>query len=302
MGFIVLIFPAFIKYFNTGSFLFDFASFLQDYPAFQYVVGIALIVIGVVGLLYVILLSRDGTVFVIHRASDGDYGSGGLSYSRFTKGDRDEMIFESIISLRDHTPDQIELEKKQIRKFYNNLPNDKKISFLGIATIPSLVYAGFVVGENGKKIDYYHWNRNDSKAIKASAFGKPQPLVKDEEISPKKKSEDCVVCVSTSYQIEKMHVFSQFKNSNIVYYKLNSLGIDIIKSRNEIVEIANNVREIISNVKSKKAAVHLLLVCSAELCFAIGQRLNSPALPTIKVYNFDNKVADKWNWYIELNH
>lgn len=300
MGLVVLVFPAFINYFNTDSFLFDFSSFLKDYPAFQYVVGISLLLFGVFGVLYFIFLSKDNDVFVIHRASDGDYGSGGLSYSKTTKGDRDEIVFESIISLKDHAPDQIKLEKKQIKKFYSNLPADKKIAFLGIATMPSLVYAGFVVGENGKSVSYYHWNRTKAKAIRIKTFGKPQSLIKDETITPKKKSDDYVICISTSYQIEKAFVSSQFKTANILYYKLNSLGKDAITNKNEIAEIANNVKTIISEIESVNTTIHLLLACSAELCFAIGQRLNSPALPIIRVYSFDKKELNKWNWCIEL--
>ena len=117
------------------------------------------------------------------------------------------------------------------------------------------------------------------------------------------ESNEFVICISTSYFIEKELVNGQFAGNNIRYYKIDNLGYNSIETKKDLNSIADSVRKVVSSLPSR-SRVHLLLACSAELCFAIGQRLNSPALPLISVYSFCKRKKDgkpSWDWSIDLN-
>ena len=165
--------------------------------------------------------------------------------------------------------------------------------------MPLLVYAGFVIANTGRKVTYYHWDRDKAKAIKLKCFGRKVELQEDEQIQS--KSKEYVVCISTSYEIDKKLVKKQFSNFNIKLFKTANIGYNSITTQKDVVVVADSVRKIIAGLPSD-SSVHLLLACSSELCFAIGQRLNSPALPKIKVYSFGkNKTGEQlWDWNVEL--
>lgn len=300
-GIFLLVIPNFLNYFNKDSFPFDFASFLTVYPALRYITGIGLVLIGVVEILYLLFFRKDKTVFVIQKGSDGDYGNPDIHFPKLAIGNRDEMVYENLATLKNHDQAIVGLEKKRIRRFYENLPDKKAISFLGIATMPSLVFAGYVVGESGRKVNYFHWIREKSKAAKL--WGWNDKYQSSLESVTQTESNEYAVCVSTSYLIDTAKVCNQFSGLNIKYYRLKEIGKDIIKSKSSLLKIAQEVRDIIANLEGDNVVAHLLLSCSAELCFAIGQKLNSPALPRIIIYSFDGKAERQpWNWSLELSN
>lgn len=301
-GVLLLSFPAFLNYLNPNTMTFNLALFLNDYPVFRFVIGILLIVIGLGGFAYLFILSKYKTIYVIQESSDGDFGSPDLHYPLLIKGDSDEIVYTNLATLNNHSKDIIELEKKRIRLFYEKLPKQKKIAFLGIATIPSLVYAGYVVGENGRKIKYYHWNREKQKAKRLCGIKQSCVLSIDESINSINKSKEYVIYVSVSYLPNKEQVKKQFGDINYIFCQTNKLGVDVVKTGKDLSEIANNVRKVVSNINVPGATVHLILQCSAELCFAIGQKLNTTSIPNIKVYSFNFKnELNPWDWYLELD-
>lgn len=301
-GVFLLSFPAFLNYLNHDTMPFDLALFLNDYPVFRFVIGILLIVIGFGGFAYLFILKKYKTIYVIQESSDGDFGSPDLNYPLLIKGDSDEIVYTNLATLNNHPKDVIELEKKRIRIFYERLPKQKQIAFLGIATIPSLVYAGYVVGENGRKIKYYHWNREKHKAKRLRGLKQSCVLSIDENIDSTNKSKEYVIYVSVSYLPNKEQVKKQFGNVNYIFCQTNKLGVDVVKTKRDLMGISNQVRKVISNINIPGATVHLILQCSAEVCFAIGQKLNTTSLPNIKVYSFNYKnESNPWDWYLELN-
>lgn len=148
-------------------------------------------------------------------------------------------------------------------------------------------------------VSYYHWDRDKAKTIKLKCFGGKAELKESESINS--GSKDYVICISTSYEIDNNLVSKRFSGFNIKHYKAKSIGYNSIKTQKDVNNIADSVRKIIANLPSK-CCVHLLLACSSELCFAIGQRLNSPVLPNIKIYNLNKNENNElcWDWNIEL--
>lgn len=300
-GVFLLSFPAFLSYLNPNTLFFDLAKFLGDYPAFRIVLGVAFIAGGIVGFLYLFVLKKYKTIFVIQESGDGDYGFPDLHYSLLTKCENDEIVYTNLATLNYHPKDVILLEKKQIKIFYEKLPKQKKLAFLAVATIPSIVYAGYVVGENGRKIKYYHWYREKHKAKRVIGFKQNCRLSVDEKIDSHIKSKEHVIYVSVSYFPNKEQARKQFGDVNYIYCQTDKIGTDVVRTTKDLSNIAKKVREVISSIMLDGALVHLILQCPAEVCFAIGQKLNSPGLPRMKIYSFNSKnELEPWDWCIDL--
>lgn len=300
LGIAIMIIPNFSSYVDTESFYFDLSKFLLDYPGFRFPVGISLIIVGLSHCAFVVVSSiKNNTAFIIQKADEDDYGDIDLHFPKCITFDREELVYENIITLKKHDEIIIELEKKKISRFYKRIPTKKRIAFLAISPMPTLVYAGFTVANTGRKISYYHWDRDKAKAIRLRCFGGKAELQESKSINSDFK--DYVICISTSYEIDNNLVLKQFPDFNIKHYKTKSVGYNSIKTQKDVNNIADSVRKIIANLPSK-CCVHLLLACSSELCFAIGQRLNSPVLPNIKIYNLNKNENNElcWDWNIEL--
>lgn len=299
LGIVVLTMPNIVSYFDTSSFYFDLSTFLNDHPSFAIPSGVLLIVCGLIYIFLIIINSiREKTAFVIQKADEDDYGNINLIFPKIFIGNRDQLVYENVVTLENNNKDIIDLEKKKIKKFYTRIDPNKDIAFLGISAMPTLVYAGYVVGNSGRKVSFYHWDRDKTKARRLKSFGKSEELIETKNIM--NNSKQYVFCVSTSYQINEDIVVNQFPRSNVKFYGLKQPHYNSVMTMTGVNKIANFVRKEIQDLP-KESTVCLLLSCSSEICFAIGQRLNSPALPEIKVYNFNNKNRKNcWDWSITL--
>ncbi len=303
-GMIVLVFPNIVNYANTETWYVDLAKLLKDYPNLKISVGLVSIVAGVAGVVYaVIIFIRKKTAFVVQQSGDGDYGNPCLKYPKMLIGNQETLVYENITSLNRCDSSTRDLDKKRIARFYGNLQDKTRLAFLSVALFPFIVYSGFIVGNAGQKVTYFHYDRNKSK----SRWVKPgfkilNSLFEDERSLFEKDKETLTVCVSVSYEIDKESVFNQFPNSNIVFLKSSKIGTEVIRNRKTLNDIADTVRETINKEAKDHKSVNLLLSCPAELCFAIGCRLSSPGLPLINVYNFNRKkFSNKWDWHITLD-
>lgn len=302
LGIAIVSIPNFSSYIDTSSFYFDLTKFLKDYPGFTYPVGITFILGGTAySFLNIFDVVREKTVFIIQKSDEDDYGNVDLHFPKHTKGNRDELVYENVVTLNNHEKSIVDLEKKKIVRFYNRVEPKKKIAFLAISPMPTLVYAGYTVGDSGRKMAFYHWDRDKAKVVKLRHFGTNEELNEDKTIIT--NSHDYVLCISTSYLINQETVIKQFNGFNIKFYRLSNPHYNSIKTISSIHNIANYVRDRIAELPSG-SCVHLLLSCSSEMCFAIGQKLNSPALPTIKVYNLGKNKNNEnyWDWNIDLRH
>ncbi len=301
---LVLFVPNYVvEYVNSDNLYFNLSKILIDYPHFKYILGFAFLVTGLVILAYVIMhYARAKTAFVIQQSGDGDYGNPSLSFPKIAISNRDPLYYENIASIDRCTKAVLDLDKNRIERFYSSLSSKKRISFLGVALFPFLVYSGFVVGSSGQKISYYHYNRQKEKAVWLYPGIKEKNKLKIPDVD-KNSSDQLTVAVSVSYLIDKELVKSQFGDTCIAFIEAESIGTETIKNRKTLDAIANAVREYISKNANKDInVVNLLLSCPAELCFAIGTKLSSPGLPEIRVFNYNRKTkGKKWDWYIVLD-
>lgn len=304
LGLLIIIMPEIVNYTNTDSWYVNLAQFLKDFPQFRLVVGIVLLVFGLIGFVFVFFqYVRQSTAFVIQQSGDGDYGNPSLSYPKLVIGGQEPLIYENLASLNRHDEPILNLDKNRIQRFYGSLKGKKKIAFLGVALFPYLVYAGYIVGNAGQKVTYFHYYRGKSKSgwLYHGIKVKNTILIK-ESCGDNNDNSELTVAISVSYQIDREVATKQFKNSKIVFAESEIIGTDTIKNRKTLDSMANAIRSIIDQESKNAKAVNLLLSCPAELCFALGQRLNSPGLPLIKVFNYNRKSEnDKWDWNIVLD-
>lgn len=300
-GIAVLVYPGIVDYTNTGNWYFDLSRFLNDYPQLRYPFGIVSIIIGLAGFLLIFVhYKRKNTAFVIQQSGDGDYGNPSLSFPKLFIGSQEPLLYENVASQAINEQLILDLDKKKIRRFYENLKNRKRIAFIGVALFPYIVYAGYIVGNAGQKIIYFHYDRNKAKS-KWVRFGfkNHNDLTIKDIINP--SSRETVIAVSVSYQIDRAIVQSQFTSQKIVYLDALKLGTETIDNAKTLKLMADKIRRTINDESGDNRSITLLLSCPAELCFAIGQRLCSPGLPSIKVYNFNRKTEIKWDWHISLD-
>ncbi len=301
LGIAIISIPNFASYIDTGSFYFDLAKFLKDYPGFTYPFGTLFILYGGVCFASIIIeLRREKTVFVIQKADEKDYGDIDLHFPEHVIGSKDELVYENNISLNNYDSSIISLEKKKIMHFYKRIEPKKKIAFLAISPMPTLVYAGYVVANSGRKVVFYHWDRDKTKAVRLKRFGPMENLKENPVVE--NSSKEYVLCISTSYLIDVNLVLKQFNGCNIKFYRLDNPNYNAVKTQSNVRCIANYVKDRIAELPYG-SHVHLLLLCSSELCFAIGQTLNSQVLPNIRVYNLgkNEKNENCWNWSVDLN-
>ena len=226
-----------------------------------------------------------------------------MSYPKIVIDGQEPLIYENLASLNRHDEPILDLDKNRIQRFYGNLKDKKKIAFLGVALFPYLVYAGYIVGNAGQRVTYFHYNRGKSKSEWLYPGLKiKNAIVIKESYGDNNDNSALTIAISVSYLVDKEIVIKQFNNSKIVFAESEIIGTDAIKNRKTLDSMANTIRSIIDQESKNAKAVNLLLSCPAELCFALGQRLNSPGLPLIKVFNYNKKSEnDKWDWNIVLN-
>lgn len=304
LGASALIAPELLRYMNTGSWFFDVVLFLRDHPDYKLVFGIPMVLIGVGGVLFFVTdIFRGKVAFVIHRSAMGDYGNSTLSFPRIAIGTRDVARCDIWSSIKNPAPAVLSLDKKQIRRFYEYLLDKKRIAFLAVAPFPFLVYAGYIVGNSGQKVSFFHYNRAKARSEWVRPGVRTLCSLNVAEInSSPDQSSGMVVAVSVSYPIERSLVEQQFSGQRILYLDCSSVGTDVIKNRKTLDSLSNQIVKTISESSGQCNEVTLLLSCPAVLCFSLGQRLCSPGLPTIRVYNYDRSAkSDNWNWSIKLD-
>ncbi len=296
-GIIIIALPDLMKYINKSKLFFDFITFLRDYPKFKYVVGIVFTLVGLIGMIFVIISANiEKKVYIIQKGLKEDFGNIDLNFNQNAFFNLNKVVYTNICSTKTMNKTLLNVEKKNIYNFYAINADKKEIAFVSVSVFPFIVYAGYCIGEAGKKVIYYHYDRNQKK-VKKIPYGKinTNQLSLDEEII---KSKIRTICISVSYEVDKKIVKEQFNDSSIYFYKASSVGTESIKNRKDIEKIAQQIRDFISESTEK---TNLLLSCPAELCLAIGQKLKSPGLPTIDVYNYNAKKSLKWNWSITLD-
>lgn len=296
-GLITIINPYYLGYINKDKFYFDIFKFLNDFPKFRFPVAIALLLIGVIGIANIIIqYINDKNIYIIQKGKASDFGSTNFTYPKNCFSQNNTLVYTNLASIRNNEEIILDLEKENINNFYTSIDKNKNISFLSISLFPFIIYAGYCVGKSGRKVTLYHYDRVKSKSRKIRWwFKNTNEIIPDGSIVG---NENNTICISISYEIDKKIVEREFKSSTIKYYKAKCIGTESIKNTKDIEVITSQIRKIISEQANE---VNLLLSCSAELCFAIGQRLKSPGLPLIKVYNFSAKdKSNKWNWSIYL--
>ena len=178
--------------------------------------------------------------------------------------------------------------------------SQEQIAYYGIAHTPLVFRLGFKIGDQNN-IMLLHKKRNNTAMFEEWTKGKSGIKIIFKEENKSKKSEDLIVAVSTSLEIQKEHLKSLHSESkHIVYFTANYLGFDNVLSYDDAeslrTDILFNIRELVKKYKIKK--IHMAISSSVAFTFFLAQGFSAQHDPEIIVYHYEQ---GNYPWGIIIN-
>lgn len=192
-------------------------------------------------------------------------------------------------------------QDKFIEKFKNNINNNDKYGYMGIAHTPLILRAGFQIGDETKftlfhkkrNMDYYE-ELNESQSYTSLRIEKKDIMYNCKEL---------IVAISTTFQIQdnELNILKP-ESKSIIKFKADELGFDVITSKKQIEEyvttILGEVRQIVKDNGIMK--IHMVISSSVTFTYALGQALSNHYDPKILIYHYDNNNPKIYPWGIDL--
>ena len=303
VGLITIFCPSIFKYLNWT---FDFALFFKEHPEFIYPIGIVLMVIGI-SLSYFAFARKRGRV-LIRQVSKNIIGEGNnkLNYSKFATFMSTNTINLGSTLLRNNCSIDSEVIKEELMKmrFVLNDMDTSRISYLGADYIPYIVQFGVLVGQGIKNVSLYHGFRNQKgesvrKLHRLFCFEKCRIKLTSKPIT--KKTEEVILAIESSYNMDFRHLPDHLKTLNMVTYSTSKIGTSAIRNMKEMQKITTVVIDEIEKLSKLYTKIHLFLSCSSDFCFNLGRDLSVKNLVPILVYDYSPKMkGNSRPWFVEL--
>ncbi len=176
----------------------------------------------------------------------------------------------------------------------------EQIAYYGIAHVPLVFRLGYKIGDQNNVI-LLHKKRNNASVFEEWTKEKSEIKITCKEENKTKKSEDLVVAISTSLEIQKEHLKSlNLENKHIVYFVSNFLGFDNILSYDDAETLRANIlyhiRELVKQYKIK--TLHMAISSSVAFTFFLAQGFSPQHDPKIIVYHYEQ---GNYPWGILIN-
>lgn len=192
----------------------------------------------------------------------------------------------------------------QIRKKIDELRNAAKnnsIGYYGVAHVPFVFLAGFILGDQSK-IHVFHRKRHNDEEFEelGSVPNYDLRLVVDEKNKTIKSSE-LIVVVSTSLQITKDEVIRSFGNDkHILMLRTNNIGYDQLLEYDSIEHISKEVWAHIRRCTKEYSIerIHMLIASSVAFSFFLGRKCSANIDPHVVVYHYQNGI---YPWGVKIN-
>lgn len=306
-GTILLFAPDLIyKYYNGAL---NYEAIFEKYSWLRYYISPILILIGVT--LLIIWYHRKNGNILIRQVSENvvNEGKSKLDFPSFAKFfSSDSIELGTPLREKKHLESNKNIHDTVLKmKFVLERTNITSISYLGADYIPYLVEFGFLLNQCGTKIKLYHnFIKNGDSKIKKLPKGYIKnhctnctDLLSDNFLEGKNHKE-IVFCFESSKTIDLNSLpfeLSEFDKKKVSTKIINRSSITTTK---EIYLIAESIANEINLLSDKYDQIHLILCCSSDLCFAIGQKLRINELKPILVYDYDNSKTDSRPWHLKL--
>ena len=188
-----------------------------------------------------------------------------------------------------------------IKKFIANKVSGKEYGYMGISHTPLILRAGMKMTD-GNVLRLFHKKRGESFYTELNDEA-TYPELRIEKKVKNPKSNELIVAISTSFQIEdlQLNIFDPI-NKNVLKFKSDNLDVDSILSKKQVDSYINfilrEVRDFVNENDIEK--IHLVISSSVAFTFALGQRLTTSYDKEIIIYNYEARSSEKYPWGLKL--
>lgn len=175
-----------------------------------------------------------------------------------------------------------------------------KIAYAGLAPIPLLVTAGYIVKDRQECLTMDYDRSSSSWHILDFPDDNEKYIV---ERSVNDDSQELAVIAPLTVEISKVSVENTVGEIPQIWVELeNGARMDSLKSENKQNRILIEIYNLFANLRKdypKLNRVHLFLATQASFAFRIGQSINPSVHPPIIVYQYDS-MNNKYAWGVSL--
>ena len=189
-----------------------------------------------------------------------------------------------------------------IKNFEDNLISGITCGYMGLAHTPLILRAGYKLGD-GSKIKIFHKKR-DSEYYAELSDEENNISIGIDRKEIKKKSDELILGIASTFDIsnEDLEIL-QYKNKNLMIFKTESLGFDVITSKKQVENYVRYIMKVVRDfIKENNInKVHMVIASSVAFTFALGQAISENHDPEIIIYHYDRKHPKKYPWGIQLS-
>lgn len=197
----------------------------------------------------------------------------------------------------------INKQDKFIEEIKRNIDIKYDYGYMGIAHTPLIFRIGNQLGDEVSIKLFHKYRTGNNKKFKELNNDMHFKVLQIEYEILNRDSNELIVGLATTFpiKIDELNVLKP-NNKNIIIFKSEELGFDVITSKNQIDEyvkfITDKVRDIVKDKNINK--VHMVLSTSVSMTFALGRAISKHHDPKVIIYHFDQNNQRKYTWGIDI--
>jgi hypothetical protein len=191
----------------------------------------------------------------------------------------------------------------KIRAFTNNY-SDFEIAYFGLAHIPLIWDLGMTIADKFP-INYYEYNRQSSSWKKLiTSINTTENFINVDKVTQEDKSINAIIKIEISYEIENMEIHQVVDNHKyLTTIKIKSIGLDKIKSLNQIDSLTKCFRKAVDNIikDSDIENIHIFYSGPVSLAFSLSRKVSKRTDPNFIIYNYTRSSIPKYKWAVKIS-
>lgn len=194
-------------------------------------------------------------------------------------------------------------QDKFVEEFKRNINSNYDYGYMGIAHTPLIFRMGNQLGDEVTITLFHKYRTGDTKKFKELNSDVKFKRIQIEHEDLNVSSNELIVGLSTTFPI-KLDELKVLKpdNKNIIIFKSEELGFDIITSKKQVDAyikfIMDKIRDVVKDKNITK--IHMVLSTSVAMTFALGGAISKHHDPKVTIYHFDQNNPRKYTWGIEV--
>lgn len=186
-----------------------------------------------------------------------------------------------------------------------NNNNDFEISYFGLAHIPLIWDLGTAIADKFP-ISYYEYDRkvNNWKKIRKSSDSNNSFFTSDHRKSSD-ISKNAIIKIEISYEIDDLEIIEVVKNYKyLTTIKLNSIGLDKIKSLNQIDSLTECFRNEVDFIIKDSTIENIDIFYSGpvSLALSMSRKISKRTDTNFTIYNYTRNSSPKYKWALNTSN